>query len=154
MARRYGEALGVHGVIVGAVTSYERRNLTPRMSDAEAVVGFVARLVDARTGEVVWTSRASGHDSPAAIMVPATEQVVLDRTVSSAVDELVEVYVDEEAESGDDTTVASDVTDTWQTWSDDGGDHGYSSEVGDEAVLVYGSAPVEDIEAYLGLLTR
>ena len=27
---------------------------------------------------------------------------------------------------------------------------GYSTEVGDEAVLVYGSAPVEDLEAYLG----
>ena len=48
----------------------------------------------------------------------------------------------------------SEVTDTWQTWSDDGGDHGYSTEVGDEAVLVYGSAPVEDIETYLGLLTQ
>jgi hypothetical protein len=76
------------------------------------------------------------------------------RQEDASVDELVEVYVDEKAESGDDTTVASDVTDTWQTWSDDGGDHGYSTEVGDEAVLVYGSAPVEDIEAYLGLLTR
>ena len=62
-------------------------------------------------------------------------------------------YVDEKAEAGDDATVPSEVTDTWQTWSDDGGDHGYSTEVGDEAVLVYGSgARSRTSRAYLGLL--
>ena len=76
------------------------------------------------------------------------------RQQDTSVDALVELYVDEKAEAGEDATVASEVTDTWQTWSDDGGDHGYSTEVGDEAVLVYGSAPVEDIETYLGLLTQ
>jgi Protein of unknown function (DUF4245) len=76
------------------------------------------------------------------------------RQQDASVDELVETYVDEKADEGDEATIASDVTDTWQTWSDDGGDHGYSAELGDESLLVYGSAPVEDIEAYLGLLTR
>ena len=76
------------------------------------------------------------------------------RQQDTSVDELVRVYVDEKAEAGDDASVASDVTDTWQTWSDDGGDHGYATELGDEAVLVYGSAPVDDLESYLGLLTR
>ena len=76
------------------------------------------------------------------------------RQQDASVDELVRLYVDEKAEAGDDAGVASDVTDTWQTWSDDGGDHGYSTELDDDALLVYGSAPVADIEAYLGLLTR
>jgi hypothetical protein len=76
------------------------------------------------------------------------------RQQDTSVDALVELYVDEKAEAGDDATVPSDVTDTWQTWTDDGGDHGFSTEVGDEAVLVYGSAPVDDIETYLGLLTQ
>jgi hypothetical protein len=76
------------------------------------------------------------------------------RQQDTSVDELVRVYVDEKAEAGDDASVASDVTDTWQTWSDDGGDHGYATELGDDAVLVYGSAPVDDLESYLGLLTR
>ncbi len=75
------------------------------------------------------------------------------RQQDSSVDELVELYVDEDTDAGDDATIASEVTDTWQTWSDDGGDRGYSTEIGDEAVLVYGSAPVEDIESYVGLLT-
>lgn len=76
------------------------------------------------------------------------------RQQDTSVDALVELYVDENAEAGKDATVPSEVTDTWQTWSDDGGDHGFSTEVGDEVVLVYGSAPVEDIESYLGLLTQ
>jgi hypothetical protein len=75
------------------------------------------------------------------------------RQQDTSVDQLVETYVDEKAEAGGEATVASDVTDTWQTWSDDGGDHGFSTELDEDAVLVYGSAPVEDIEAYLGLLT-
>ena len=76
------------------------------------------------------------------------------RQEDASIDELVETYVDEKAEAGDDATVASEITDTWQTWSDEGGDHGFSTELDDEALLVYGSAPVADIETYLGLLTR
>lgn len=76
------------------------------------------------------------------------------RQQDASVDALVELYVDEKAESGEDATVTSEITDTWQTWSDEGGDRGYATEIGDEALLVYGSAPAEDIEAYLGLLTR
>lgn len=76
------------------------------------------------------------------------------RQEDASVDDLVETYVDEKAEAGEDATVASDITDTWQTWSDEGGDHAFSTELDDEALLVYGSAPVADIEAYLGLLTR
>ena len=76
------------------------------------------------------------------------------RQQDASVDDLVELYVDEDAEPGDDASVPSEITDTWQTWSDSGGDHAYSTELGDEAVLVYGSAAAEEIEAYLGLLTR
>lgn len=76
------------------------------------------------------------------------------RQQDASVDALVETYVDEKAEAGEDATVTSEITDTWQTFSDEGGDRGYATEIGDEALLVYGSAPAEDIEAYLGLLTR
>ncbi len=76
------------------------------------------------------------------------------RQQDASVEELVSLYVDEKADPGDDATVPSEVTDTWQTWSDAGGDRGYATELGDDAVLVYGSAPVADLEAYLELLTR
>ena len=75
------------------------------------------------------------------------------RQQDASVSDLVETYVDEDASEGDEVRVDSAVSETWQTWSDDGGDHGYSAEVGDDAVLVYGSAPAADIEAYLELLT-
>jgi hypothetical protein len=76
------------------------------------------------------------------------------RQQDTSVDDLVELYVDDEAEPGDDASVSSQITGTWQTWTDEGGDRGYATELGDEALLVYGSAPAQDIEAYLGLLTR
>jgi Protein of unknown function (DUF4245) len=76
------------------------------------------------------------------------------REQDASVEELVRTYVDEKAEAGDDATVPSAVADTWQTWSDEGGDHAYATELGDEVVLVYGSAPVAEIETYIGLLTH
>jgi Protein of unknown function (DUF4245) len=82
------------------------------------------------------------------------EQFIGIRQEDRSVEELVRTYVDEDAVPGEDASVDSDVTGTWQTWSDEGGDRGYSTELGDDAVLVYGSAPVEDIEAFMGLLTQ
>ncbi len=76
------------------------------------------------------------------------------RQQNTSVTDLVDLYVDKKAEAGDDASVPSKIADTWQTYSDSGGDHGYATEVDGEAVLVYGSAPVADLEAYLGLLTR
>ena len=76
------------------------------------------------------------------------------RQQDASVDDLVELYVDEDADAGDEASVTSEVADTWQTFTDDGGDTGYATEIGDEALLVYGSAPAGDIEAFMGLLTR
>jgi len=76
------------------------------------------------------------------------------RQQGASEDDLARLYVDEEPVEGDEVSLASDVASTWQTWSDDRGDHGYSTELGDEALLVYGSAPVEQIEDYIGLLAR
>ena len=70
------------------------------------------------------------------------------------VGDLVETYVDEDADEGDEVTLTSDVATTWQTWSDDGGDHGWSAEIGEESLLVYGSAPAEQIEAYIESLRQ
>ena len=42
----------------------------------------------------------------------------------------------------------------WQTWTDEGGDTGYSIEYGDQTVLVYGSAPAADLQEFIGALER
>ena len=76
------------------------------------------------------------------------------RQQDASVDDLVGLYVDDDPTEGEEVSLTSDVASTWQTWSDDGGDHGYSTELGDESLLVYGSAPVEEIESFIGLLTR
>lgn len=73
------------------------------------------------------------------------------------VDDLVEQYVDENAADGDPVTAPGALAPEWQTFTDEGGDHGYAAtigtDVGEETLLVYGSAPVEDLERLLLLLT-
>lgn len=76
------------------------------------------------------------------------------RQADASVDELLDTYVDKEAVEGDPVEVAPAVAPRWATWSDDGGDRGYTAEVGDDTVLVYGSAPAEEIEQFMDLLTR
>lgn len=76
------------------------------------------------------------------------------RQEDTSVAELVQVYIDKEADAGSDVTLTSPVATTWQTWSDDGGDLGYSTEVGEDSLLVYGSAPAADIEELIGLLVQ
>jgi hypothetical protein len=70
------------------------------------------------------------------------------------VDDLVEVNVDEDAVEGDPLSLDSAVGDTWHTWTDEGGDTGYSIEYADQTVLVYGSAPPEDLQRFIALLER
>lgn len=69
--------------------------------------------------------------------------------------DLVEQYVDEEAVAGKDVTVAGQ---TWQTWTDSGGDYALvrSIAVGGsayESVLVVGSAAPETIREFAASLT-
>ena len=117
------------------------------------------RVVHPRELPAGWTATStdlSAGDDPRWGLGVLTEDgdFVGIRQQDSSVDDLVDLYVDEKAEAGDDADVPSEISDTWQTFSDAGGDHGYATEIDDEAVLVYGSAPVDDIEAYIGLLTR
>ncbi|WP_372728345.1 DUF4245 domain-containing protein [Nocardioides sp.] len=73
------------------------------------------------------------------------------RQEDRSLDELLETYVDDEAIEGDPVNVEGSVAPVWRSFSDDGGDHAFAAEVGDEIVLVYGSA---DVEALLALLER
>lgn len=76
------------------------------------------------------------------------------RQEEESVGDLLDLFVDEEARELGSVTVPGSVAPRWTTYVDEGGDHAYATEVGDETVLVYGSAPVEDLEELLGLLTR
>ena len=54
---------------------------------------------------------------------------------------------------GDVVTVDGAIVPEWQEWSDAGGDHAYAATVGDTEVLVYGSAPTEDLLTVVRSLT-
>lgn len=73
------------------------------------------------------------------------------------IDRLVEEHIDENATEGEPVRLDSPIASEWTTYSDDGGDHGFATTIttdaGEESLLVYGSAPTEDLEALIGLLT-
>jgi hypothetical protein len=77
----------------------------------------------------------------------------------SDLDDLLDEYVDKSPSHGQDASVDNTVGATsWQTWSDAGGDHAYSTELGSgplagQTLLVYGSAPVADQELVIQKLT-
>ncbi len=78
------------------------------------------------------------------------------RDEDASVDDLLEIYVDEDENKIDqlaDEDLDSDVASTWQVFEDSGGDRAYAAEVGDRVVLVYGSAPAEDLELVVEELT-
>jgi hypothetical protein len=70
-----------------------------------------------------------------------------------AVGELVDTYVGGDATEGDRLRVDGGVAPVWQTFSDTGGDHGFAAEVGDQTVLVYGDADVDQLRALVRSLT-
>lgn len=85
-------------------------------------------------------------------MLTDTSKFIGIQQATTSASEMVKAYIDEDAEQGADATVESVLGDTWQTWTDEGGDTGYLIEHGEERVLVYGSAPAEDLLQLIGLL--
>jgi hypothetical protein len=66
---------------------------------------------------------------------------------------LVDTYVGTDATEGDPVTIDTPAASRWRTFSDPGGDHGYAAEVGGQTVLVYGSAPDDELRTLVGSLT-
>ncbi len=71
----------------------------------------------------------------------------------ASVSELVRRYVDEDASTSDIYSTSGSVAEAWQGFEDDGGDTAYASEVGDQTVLVYGSASAEELQDLIDRLT-
>lgn len=67
-------------------------------------------------------------------------------------DDLLETYVDEDAVEGDPTEVEGEFAGEWQTWTDEGGDTALMLQREDDVLLVYGSAPAEDLIAFASSL--
>jgi Protein of unknown function (DUF4245) len=75
------------------------------------------------------------------------------RQEDAALDDLLASYVDEATSELGETEVSGSVARRWQVFRDDGGDTAYAAELGDDWVIVYGSAPRADVETMVQALT-
>lgn len=75
------------------------------------------------------------------------------RQEDAALERLLETYVDDEPTEGQALAVPGGLAATWRAFADAGGDHAYAARVGDDWVVVYGSAPPEELRALLEVLT-
>ena len=76
------------------------------------------------------------------------------RREQASLEDLLETYVDASATQGRTITVDTPLARRWQSWTDDGGDTAYAAKVGQEWLLVYGSAAGAELRALLPLLTE
>lgn len=109
--------------------------------------GWIATSVDLDPG----TSPAWGIG-----ILTAEDQFVGIRQEAADVDALLETYVDEDRASIErlpDADVDSELAGSWQRYADGGGDLAYATELGDQVVMVYGSAGEDDLEAVVRELT-
>jgi hypothetical protein len=75
------------------------------------------------------------------------------RQEDDQLDDLLSTYVDEAVVARPGVRVEGSVAREWQVFADDGGDLAYATELGDDVVMVYGSAGEEDLRLVLERLT-
>lgn len=126
-----------------------------QMQDAGIEVVYPARLPESWQATGVDVEPADPGETPAfgLTMLTGDERFAGVRQEDASVDDLLERYLVEDTEQGETFESSGSVADTWETYSDDGGDLAYATEVGDTTVLVYGSADPADLERLVGLLT-
>ncbi|CAI9409849.1 DUF4245 family protein [Nocardioides sp. T2.26MG-1] len=125
------------------VTSVQQAGLTP---------AYPAELPD---GWYVKDAAFTPGDRPVLdlAMTTADEHFAGLHQEDRSVDELVDTYVGGDATEGDEVRIDGTVAPEWRTFSDPGGDHAFAAEVGEETVLVYGSAPEEELRGLVESLT-
>lgn len=76
------------------------------------------------------------------------------RREDAELDRLLETYVDKAPEEGRTVRLGGELAGRWQTWTDAGGDTAYGRRVGQDWLLVYGSAPSRDLRRVVESLTE
>lgn len=102
-----------------------------------------------------WIAREARYNAGAlhlAMLTEAKKYVGLE-AADKSLESLVEQYVDEEATPGKAVTISGE---SWQTWTDRGGDYAVGRTIGTGATatsyLVVGSAPAADIRTFAASL--
>ena len=67
--------------------------------------------------------------------------------------ELLRTYVDEDTSSLAAVDPGGEIGNRWAAYGDEGGDRAFATQLGDQTLLVYGSAPEDDLLALAGRLT-
>ncbi len=86
-------------------------------------------------------------------MLTADETFIGVRQEDESLADLLATYVDEETRDEGTTEFDSPIATAWETYSDDGGDLAYATEVGDDTLIVFGSATEGDLRLLLESLT-
>lgn len=71
---------------------------------------------------------------------------------SRSAQSMAQKNVDPQARKGDEVDIETDVATTWTEWSDADGDNAYSTEIGDQTLMLWGPKD-GDVRDYLALLT-
>jgi hypothetical protein len=75
------------------------------------------------------------------------------RQDNDSLDDMLEAYVDEDVDELEPERLDSPVAPEWRVFEDEGGDVAFAAEVGDQVVLVYGSAGADDVRRFAESLT-
>lgn len=75
------------------------------------------------------------------------------RQEDAPLDDLLEAYVDEQPAEPGEVEVPGAIEPTWRVFEDEGGDTAYAAKHGADWLLVYGSAPRDDVETMVESLT-
>ena len=86
-------------------------------------------------------------------LLTEAERYIGIRQEDDQLDDLLATYVDEDVQARPDVRVDGSVAERWQVFEDDGGDLAYAAELGDQWVVVYGSADEDDLRLVLERLT-
>jgi hypothetical protein len=141
--------LVVLGIVVFRGAFRNTPSYDPEPVDYEAVV---TSLQQGWFAKDVWFERGDRPQFDLALMT-SDEHFAGLHEEDESVEALVDTLVGTDATRGDTVTIDSEVAPRWQTFSDPGGDHAFAAEVDGQTVLVYGSAPEEELRTLVESLT-
>jgi hypothetical protein len=154
--------LVVLGIVVFRGAFRNTPSYEPEPVDFEAVVAslqeggltpvYPATLPEGWFAKDVWFERGDRPEFDLALTT-ADEHFAGLHQEDEDVRALVDGLVGADATQGETVAIDSEVAPRWQTFSDPGGDHAFAAEVAGQTVLVYGSAPQEELRTLVETLT-
>ena len=149
---------GFHQHPEGGAVAVDYRKTVAELQQADAPLhviyprslpsGWTATSADYTPQSGLGTSPAWGLG-----VVTAHHTFVGLRLEAVSLSSLITTYVDKDAAKAPATTLSTAFGDSWTTYTDRGGDTGYALTVGDDVLLVYGSADKADFTTFMQSLT-